>query len=71
MEWQLIESIPIDKLVLVFIPNINVVMIAVRKDYFKDFDDSLGLTWDDYNGSQIYIDPTHWMPLPNPPVKGT
>jgi hypothetical protein len=75
-EWQTIETAPNNRAILIFYPY-----GGRYKDHpaapdgfiyvarWLDFDDKPGGTWVDATDSnEIGTDPSHWMPLPEPPT---
>lgn len=69
MEWQPIETAPKD----------GTSVLLCRRDQMQvaSFGESsvfgkkqwvYGEIWDDYNTRAEFDDPTHWMPLPEPPT---
>tara|TARA_R110000822_G_C14902790_1_gene449209 strand:+ start:211 stop:399 length:189 start_codon:yes stop_codon:yes gene_type:complete len=60
MEWQPIETAPKDK-----------TQVLVWRQYEYSYDHLLfGIDWfegGEWQKSRKYMQPTHWMPLPEPP----
>jgi hypothetical protein len=61
MGWQPIETVPNGEDVLLFVPKIGVV-IAMQCG--EENDVPKYLDWNAYDPGT----PTHWMPLPDPPI---
>lgn len=81
-EWQPIETAPEFEPILVTAPKANrghdscEVVVLVRHPEYEGPDGKLFSFWTNggpNGGSDLWFDeeeyPTHWMPLPNPPVK--
>ena len=61
-EWQPIETAPKD-------PNSEILIAEPDHDYPIDIANwNLIGYWENQEG--ITLNPTHWMPLPEPPAKG-
>ena len=67
-QWQPIETAPEDKSVLIYIPNLSGVyrgrLLSANIDRYRHWSIAAatrGLELDDT------LQPTHWMPLPEPP----
>lgn len=64
MEWQPIESAPKDgSRVIIYDPDIPSEKGIVTEALF----DSWRETWTDTVETYLRYNPTHWMPLPEPP----
>jgi hypothetical protein len=66
MEWQEIETAPKDAAVLVYAPHTYEGAFAVAVWYFEGW----AACWP-VLGEHLGFAPTHWMPLPVPPVSPT
>jgi hypothetical protein len=60
--WQPIETAPKDRRIIVFRPHGTDYIPKVGEDYWSV---ELGNCWAHSNSS---VQPTHWMPLPDPPA---
>lgn len=60
-EWQTIESAPKHGSDILLYEDFEP---AVCKGYWADADEE----WRPSRGERFWLQPTHWMPLPEPPV---
>ena len=76
MEWQPIETAPKDRTILVYGQPSN---LKVNGDVLVTYRAPLVCTaaWDELDDAYVvtggswlgpFVDPTHWMPLPKPPI---
>lgn len=64
-EWQPIETAPKDREILAFDQQIGVAIIRWDYTWVAWFDGRMVV---DGYGDPEYFTPTHWMPLPLPPI---
>jgi hypothetical protein len=57
--WQSIETAPTDQSVLLYEPFEPIIV----QGYYSDDE------WSPSNGGRFFRQPTHWMPLPDPPAE--
>jgi len=62
MEWQPINTAPLDTLVLLYLGDEG---FAIGESWRTYDEQPYGLTWWVEERGRFY--PTHWMPLPEPP----
>jgi len=67
LAWQPIETAPKDVEVLVFDEGVITISLWIDEDGEGD-DGRLKGWWEQSSNSLIDPPPTHWMPLPDPPV---
>lgn len=75
MEWQPIETAPMDEMVLVCIDGEVTVASKVPQNQVYDFEflnmkfeiPKEGIWVDPLDCNEVLPLPTHWMPLPEPP----
>lgn len=75
MEWQPISSAPKDEIVLLYRPNaVAWGIVAPGKFNHQQYNKIPAPYWEIWlkiggtNEGRLW-EPTHWMPLPNPPAK--
>jgi hypothetical protein len=69
-EWQPIETAPKDQYIVAYIPNENpVVLYWGCYDSIQPCGDLYGWLNSELGAEFPYLNVTHWMPLPKPPVK--
>lgn len=74
MNWQKIETAPIDQMILTFDQD-GFILLSMKVDMRvclgPEFTEGVDpeYEWSGYDGSSEHIDfnPTHWMYLPDPP----
>jgi hypothetical protein len=67
MEWQPIETAPIEQRILLFCPRDPIDGDPVFVGIYDTTNVRDGNHWHNDEGYYLEHPPTHWMPLPNPP----
>ena len=71
MNWQPIETAPKNEWVLIYMPWSNTVrqgQFNTRGPRQTGWRACFGASAQTLGGTLLYRDPTHWMPLPEPPA---
>lgn len=66
MTWQPIETAPGEKIVIVYCPKFNRVLIAMRSSDTSFMPNQWRARFTMFGAART-CEPSHWMPLPNPP----
>lgn len=70
MEWQPIETAPKDVPVMIFSTDARWpgVIIAICSSFVDERGNLVAVDWGDFwQDGDLDVEPTHWMPLPEPP----